>query len=265
MCLDYFVSSMYRVRERMSAAAAPGQAPAQAITINKLIERTGRENGPDICLKVDSAVKDIIANGVITAQSNITEVLNVIAYFCNANANRTDANGINTDDSIKLDESGLHINNTGQYSTANIGNGAHNGSLWNDDNGTVTTQMIDINNLTALAGFVANHIPVGILMRNGNGDAGQLKETNTASNDDRAIAAGAAGAAASPIPDGVLKTVFINCIKQMINIMEQTRTIFGPKGWADLYRKMKGGDGANKNHIKRTHRQHRRRYSSKQY
>lgn len=239
-------------------------APA-AITLDNLIERTGREKGPDICLKVDTDVKALInTNPVITAQSNITEVLNVIAYFCNANANRTDANGINTDDSIKLDESGLHTDNTGRYSTANTGNGAHNGSLWNDDNGTVTTQMIDINNLTALAGVVANHIPVGILMRNGNGAAGELKNTNIATDVQRAIAA---VAAAGPIPDGsVLKIVFINCIKQMINIMEQTRTIFGPKGWANLYRKMNGGgNGANKNHIKRTHRQHRRRYSSKQY
>jgi hypothetical protein len=51
-----------------------------------------------------------------------------------------------------------------------------------------------------------------------------------------------------------------DCVKQMINILENTRTIFGPKGWTALFNKVKGGGGA-----KRTHRQHRRRYSSKQY
>jgi hypothetical protein len=234
-------------------------ASGQAITLNDLLQRTGRELGPDICLKVDTAVKQVTANGVITAQSNITEVLNVIAYFCNANANRTN-NGINMDDSIELTRYGEH-NNTGNYQTPD-GQGAHNNSLWKDDNGAVTTQMIDIDTLqTPAAGFAANHIPVGILMRNGTGAAGTLKETNTADDAQRAIAAAAAG----PIPDGVLKNEFINCIKQMINILEQTRTIFGPKGWANLYRKMNGGGGANKNHIKRTHRRHRRRYSSKQY
>jgi hypothetical protein len=54
-----------------------------------------------------------------------------------------------------------------------------------------------------------------------------------------------------------------DCVKQMINILENTRTIFGPKGWTALFNRVKGGGG--KNHAKRTHRQHRRRYSSKQY
>jgi hypothetical protein len=235
------------------------------ITLDILIERTGRENGPDICLKVDDNVKRLLSdNNVITAQSNITEVLNVIAYFCNANINRTDANGINMDDSIDLTHSGLHEYTTGYYNTKNTGAGAHDNSLWKDDTNKTTTQMIDINNLKALAGIAANHIPVGILMRNGEGVAGTLKNTNKIEHNQRKIDAAGAGA----IPDGtVLQKVFVNCIKQMINILEQTRTIFGPKGWANLYRKMNGGGsgGANKNHIKRTHRRHRRRYSSKQY
>jgi hypothetical protein len=232
------------------------------ITLDILIERTGRENGPDICLKVDDNVKRLLSDNVITAQSNITEVLNVIAYFCNTNANRTDANGINTEDSIDLTHSGLHEYTTGDYNTKNTGAGAHDNSLWKDDTNKTTTQMIDINNLKALAGIAANHIPVGILMRNGNSSNSTLKNTKTEENL-RIITAAGAG----PIPDGVLKNVFVNCIKQMINILEQTRTIFGPKGWANLYRKMNGGGsgGANKNHIKRTHRRHRRRYSSKQY
>jgi hypothetical protein len=241
------------------AAAAP-------ITLDRLIERTGREVGPDICLKVDDDIKKLIPNKVITPQSNITEVLNVIAYFCNATAYRNDTNGIVKDDSIDLTQSGLHEHTTGKYSDEKTGKGPHADSLWKAEDNSVTTQMIDINTLQTLAGFAANHIPVGILMRNGTGDPGKLKETNTADETEREIAA-VVPATPEHITDGtVLKTVFINCIKQMINILEQTRTIFGPKGWANLYRKMNGGGGgANKNHIKRTHRQHRRRYSSKQY
>jgi hypothetical protein len=50
----------------------------------------------------------------------------------------------------------------------------------------------------------------------------------------------------------------------MINILTKTREIFGPKGWTALFNQVKGG-GAGSKHAKRTHRQHRRRYSSKQY
>ena len=49
---------------------------AAAITQQILLDRTGRENGPDFLLKVD--VSPFLGNSVITANSNITEVLNVI-------------------------------------------------------------------------------------------------------------------------------------------------------------------------------------------
>jgi hypothetical protein len=228
-----------------------------AITIGDLIQRTGRENGPDIMLKLDDAIKAFIADGVITPTSNITEVLNVIAYLCNTN--RTDANGIDTNSSIDITQSGLHNYNDGLYATANTGNGASAGSLWLDDtNAGPTTQMINLNTLQALA-CPANHIPVGILTRTGAVLPGsELKGTFAGANN--AVTVTAVG----NIADEALAN-FVNCIKQLINIAETTRTIFGPKGWTELFQKVKGGGGTGKTHAKRTHRRHRRRYSSKQY
>ena len=230
---------------------------AAAITIGDLIQRTGRENGPDIMLTLDGAIQAPIVGGVITPTSNITEVLNVIAYLCNTN--RTDATGIDKNSSIDTAQSGLHNSADGLYTTADTGDGASNNSLWLDDTGAApTTQMINLDTLQAVL-CTANHIPVGILTRTGLAVGGtELKGTNNGTNN--IVAATAAG----PIAGEAL-TNFVNCIKQLINIAERTRTIFGPKGWTALFQQVKGGGGTGKTHAKRTHRRHRRRYSSKQY
>jgi len=229
---------------------------AAAITIGDLIQRTGRENGPDIMLKLDDAIQAPIVGGVITPTSNITEVLNVIAYLCNTN--RTDATGIDTNSSIDTARSGLHNSADGLYTTADTGDGASNNSLWLDYTGAQTTQMINLDTLQALA-CPANYIPVGILTRTGPAIVGtELKGTNDRTNN--LVAATAVGAIA-----GEALVNFVNCIKQLINIAERTRTIFGPKGWTALFQQVKGGGGTGKPHAKRTHRRHRRRYSSKQY
>ena len=221
---------------------------AAPITPAILLERTGRENGPDFMLKVE--VPAFLPNSVINANSNITEVLNVIAYLCNTAANRTDATGIEDTQSVLTANHGLHLA-SGQYNTPNTGDGASNDSLWLDGTGAAaTTQMIDLDSLQSLV-YAANNIPVGILVRTP--VAGALGTTYaTVANLD--IPAGVAGAI-----QGNALTNFSNAIKQMINILENTRTIFGPKGWTALFSKVKGG-GA-----KRTHRQHRRKYSSKHY
>ena len=238
----------------MAVVPPPGGTP---ITIGDLIQRTGRENGPDIMLKLDDAIKAFIGVGVITPTSNITEVLNVIAYLCNTN--RADLTGIDTNSSIDTTQSGLHNSADGKYATPNTGDGASAESLWLDDTGAAaTTQMIDLNALQAVA-CAANHIPVGILTRTGPAIVGtELKGTNDGTNN--AVAATVVGAIA-----GQALVNFVNCIKQLINIAERTRTIFGPKGWTALFQQVKGGGGTGKTHAKRTHRRHRRRYSSKQY
>jgi hypothetical protein len=223
---------------------------AAAITKEILLERTGRENGPDFMLKVE--VPAFLPNSVLNTNSNITEVLNVIAYLCN-NANRTDVAGIEANQSVSTTAHGQHVPATGQYNTPNTGNGASNDTLWLDDTGAAaTTQMINLDTLQSLA-YTANHIPVGILARTPvPGGLGNTYPTAA----DLVIAAGIAG----PIPADTLPH-FSNAIKQMINILENTRTIFGPKGWTALFSKVKGGGGG----AKRTHRQHRRKYSSKHY
>jgi hypothetical protein len=239
-----------------AAPAAPGAGGP--ITIQDLIQRTGRENGPDIMLKLDDAIKVPIAGGVITPTSNITEVLNVIAYLCNTTRDDT---SIEVNSSIDINQSGLHNANDGLYTTANTGDGPSADSLWLDDAGAgPTPQMIDLDALQALV-YPANHIPVGILTRTGAAVAGtELKGTNDGTNN-ALVAAAAAGAipAADALPN------FVNCIKQLINIAESTRTIFGPKGWTALFNQVKGGGSSRSKNAKRTHRRHRRRYSSKQY
>lgn len=219
---------------------------AAPITPEILLERTGRENGPDFMLKVD--VPAMTAGGIITANSNITEVLNVIAYLCNV-ASRTDVTGIDDEQSVPKANHGLHLQ-SGLYSNGNDGSGPSTDSLWLDGTGAAaTTQMIDLDSLQSLV-YAANNIPVGILARTP--VPNQLGTVNAAPP---AIGAGVAG----PIPADTLPH-FSNAIKQMINILKNTRSIFGPKGWTALFSQVKGGGGA-----KRTRRQHRRKYSSKQY
>lgn len=241
----------------MAAAPPPAAAAGNPITKEDLIQRTGRENGPDIMLKLDDTIKAFINGGVITETSNITEVLNVIAYLCNTN--RTDAS-IDTNSSIDTAQSGLHNGDNGLYTTPNTGDGASADSLWLDDTGgAATTQMIDLDTLQSLA-CPANHIPVGILTRTGAAIAGsELKGTNDGTNN------AVTGGTVAGVIGGQALPNFVNCIKQLIKIAESTRTIFGPKGWTALFQQVKGGGGTGKTHAKRTHRRHRRRYSSKQY
>ncbi len=232
---------------------------AAPITREILTARTGRENGPDFMLNVD--VPQFLPNSVINANSNITEVLNVIAYLCNTN--RTDVLAINENESVLIANHGQHNPATGIYQTPNTGDGPSNNTLWAADLGGATTQMISLDTFLSL-GYAANHIPVGILARipvlgalGNTFDIGpQGGPVGVVAN--LAIAAGVAG----PIQGNALAT-FSSAVKQMIHILENTRKIFGPKGWTELFSQVKGGGG--KNHAKRTHRQHRRRYSSKQY
>lgn len=219
------------------------------ITPQILLERTGRENGPDFMLKVE--VPEFTAGSVINSNSNITEVLNVIAYLCNK-TNRTDATAIEPDHTIDTATNGLHLPN-GQYS-ANNGSGASADSLWLDgaEPPAPTTQMIDLDTLLTPAGpYTANNIPVGLLARTP--VAGGLG-TTYGTPDNLAIAA-YAGPDAGAIPEDTRKH-FSNAIKQMIHILENTRKIFGPKGWTALFNTVKGG--ASSSAAKRTNR-HRRK------
>jgi hypothetical protein len=236
-------------------AATRDTIPA-GLTAATLLADTGRELGPDIQLTV---VKDAIPTAtvprtapgplphvdtLVNTNSSITEILNIVAYLCNPLANRT-ATEIVTNESIRQQPAAGEHGANGFYTTAG---GAIRNTLFLATGGQGDT-MFNLNNLQSVAVIVngPDTLPVGIMKRTepfqgydaGNNGLGQL--TN---------------------PDDVTG-LMSDCVKQMINILEKTRNIFGPKGWTALFNQVKGGGG--KNHAKRTHRQHRRKYSSKHY
>ena len=184
--------------------------------------------------------------GFISLNSPITEVLNIVGYLCNRS--RANDSTIDKENSINI-ANALH-GNDGNY-VGGAGAATIGGSLYLDST-AAGQQLFDLNTLEARAPTnPPDNLPVGIVKRSFDTGTGTLQGYIYNGHIQN---------------DVDVKNLMSDCIKQMINIMEQTRTIFGPKGWANLYRKMNGGGGgANKNHIKRTHRQHRRRYSSKQY
>ena len=212
---------------------------AAAITNDIILSRTGREFGPDFMLNVE---KTGPAGPIITTESSITEVLNIVGYLCNTT--RGDNSTINGEGSLDKMAYGVH-DATGVYQNGGVGAAA--GTLYT----SAPNQLIDLDTLnttaaiTAVAaGVVANaFIPQGILPR---AQDAMDPHAHTPPIDIAAVA--------------TRITLMSDCVKQMINILENTRTIFGPKGWTALFSKVKGGGGA-----KRTHRQHRRKYSSKHY
>ena len=222
-----------------------------ALTNEIILRDTGREFGPDFILNVE---RPVLAGPTITAVSSITEVLNIVGYLCNTS--RADAVTIKEEGSIDKLIYGQH-DGVGVYTLAGLagapgapgapGAGAALGTLYT----SAPDQLIDLDSLDTPAGLaqpiVAGAvIPQGILPR--------------------AQDALALHAPAAPIDIAAValrKTLLSDCVKQMITILENTRNIFGPKGWTALFSQVKGGGG--KNHAKRTHRQHRRKYSSKHY
>ena len=110
---------------------------------------------------------------------------------------------------------------------------------------------LDLNRLVVTSPAADLKIPVSILKRRGNASATPTEPDSF--QDMTAIVITNAGG------DTEVKALFSDCVKQMIKLLEQTRRILGPKGWTDLFQKVKGGSK------KTQHRRHRRRYSSKQY
>ena len=233
-----------------------------AINAESLIAQTGRENGPDFVLTPIFTPINPANNAAITANSNITEVLNVIAYLCNPVNPIGGGPNPRTDAAIERDQSvqgavGLH-NPDGTY-VADDGAGASANSIWCDDTvgaGTPSTQMINLDTFLVPAPYTANHIPQGILAR-------EPVQGGAVRGDAHPPIAIAAALAAGPLPDDI-RTELSCAVKQMITILIKTRVIFGPKGWTELFSRVKGGGSSRSKNAKRTHR-HRRRYSSKQY
>ncbi len=198
-----------------------------AITNNIILTRTGREYGPDFMLQVE---KGAYAANIINENSSITEVLNIIGYMCNTT--RVDDSTIIDNGSLDKTAYGIHVAN-GTYTNNGIGAAAATLYL------STAAPLFDLNTVanTAAAAVAGAVIPQGILKRT----VDQV--------DPHAL---------TPAVDiSALQTrteLMSNCIKQMITILENTRTIFGPKGWTALFQQVKGGGGGTK----RTHH-HRRR------
>jgi hypothetical protein len=234
----------------MAQAAAPAlQTNTGGVTKNKLIS-IGRPNGPDLQLK-NIATELAFQNttpataNIIQADSSITEVLNVVSFL--TSTDRSFAGLVDAANSAydgTADEGSIDAA-TGYYVEPAAAAGDFEPAMINLN----TFEHTDIQSATV-------KIPVSILKRRGaaavTGDAPDSFVDMTKIVITRASA------------DKESKALLSDCIKQMINLLIQTRQIFGPKGWTDLFQKVKGGGGSSKK-AKRTHRRHRRRYSSKQY
>jgi hypothetical protein len=240
----------------------------------------GRPLGPDLQLKFDKTQLTTFSvgagaaaiAGIITSDSSITEVLNIVAYLISNGggagaALRNFGNLVDTLNSVHDPGTSGGIDTaTGYYDDDDVNPvvPANDPFLYTPTGNpaVATTPIINIDTFAPIdqtSGPGNIFIPVSIIKRRG-GRGGVVDPTHPDLFDatpNRTIPGVAPG------PQNVAIPLLSDCVKQMILILMQTRDIFGPKGWTSLFQKVKGGGGSK--HAKRTHRQHRRRYSSKQY
>jgi len=227
----------------MAAAGAE-----QGGVTDAMLRAVGREKGPDYMLKIlPATLTTNFQAGVISQDSSITEVLNIVSYLC---SDQRDNSLVDTNNSVTNDNGGggsaigAHTV-TGLYAA---GSAPINNTFIQS---AAANMLFNITTLVPGADIPGAVIPVGILRRTENG-AGASVSSNVKTT------------APSVKNEAEVIPIMSDCVKQMINILTKTREIFGPKGWTALFNQVKGG-GAGSKHAKRTHRQHRRRYSSKQY
>jgi hypothetical protein len=235
-----------------------------------MLTELGRERGPDLQLKIDATVLAFQAAGtldIIKQDSSITEVLNVVSYLVydgsvggGGGGVRNFASMVDTNNSVGAAVGGVDPA-SGFYNNAATAVTAANDPFLNTaaPAAAPTVPFINLNTFAPAAQAADAFIPVSILRRTSAQDAANgninkvINDANVANF--RKVDANGANAI----------TLLSDCVKQMINILIKTREIFGPKGWTALFQQVKGGGRTGKTHAKRTHRRHRRRYSSKQY
>jgi hypothetical protein len=216
---------------------------------NDILKAVGREQGPDYMLKFTpvntgapgSGLLDLPDNVPINSESSITELLNVVSYLCSTTRNNT---LIDAENSVVGSPGPIGAHDArGLYAAGGAG----------IEDTLVLSSNAALFDITTLrpAGVGGAVIPVGILRRTG--QAAPAANLSWGVQDPHAVG-----------DDAAVTLVISACIKQMITILIKTRAIFGPKGWTDLFQKVKGGGSSRSKNAKRTHR-HRRRYSSKQY
>jgi hypothetical protein len=221
------------------------------LTNSIVLQSTGRDYGPDFALNVETPGFDTVRTK-IDNNSSITQVLNIVGFFCN-----TTRTGVNINEKHSIDKTtyGEHDNN-GIYTLAGLnGTNAAGNTLFLS--APAGTPLFDLTNMTpATVGTAV--VPQGLLKREIPPAPGAPAPGAPAPPPPPLYTAAATlkvGSSAEVLP------VMRDCISQMIKILEQTREVFGPKGWTALFKTVVGGKASKK----RTHRRHRRRYSSKQY
>ena len=233
-----------------------------ATPLQTALNTIGREQGPDFIISVTppAAAAAATVTDVISSDSGISEILNIIAFLANPAASRV-AGTIDVTRSIPANTVGTeHDNNTFDVGAGDLA-GNNGGTLFA---AAGNTPFITLNDFTVAGTGVATNqiIPQGILKRRGGSAVPGYDFTDGCPNSaNRTLVGVLAGGAM----DGNTITLFSKCVKQMINILIKVREIFGPQGWTALFSRIKSGGGTGKTHAKRTHRRHRRRYSSKQY
>jgi hypothetical protein len=230
----------------MAQPAPAAQATNTGGVTKEDLKRIGRINGPDLQLKFDPAtVLDFNTTNnnistIIREDSSITEVLNILSFLI-SNGGRTFAEMVDTDNSAYDGSANGSIDAATGYYADPVAQAA------NFEAATFSLETLDV---TAPAGDI--HFPVSILKRRGAAGANDDPDSFADDIGTKLINANTANAE--------VKALFSDCVKQMINLLTQTRLILGPKGWTDLFSKVKGGS----KHSKKT-KHRRRKYSSNQH
>lgn len=208
---------------------------------NALISATGREFGPDIALKVrpkivgneisgkEAAGEKIegIINKIINKESSITEVLNILAFLLN---NDEERNG-----SVITEFSYEHVNGIFEKLYASF----KDKDPPPFDIKTLTLTLTPSESSASVASAetkstVSITIPGTILKRD---ERCELKNDIILNSEQ-------------------IQPLISACILQMVNILENTRQVFG--GWAKLFKGMQGG--SNSKSKTKTRRNNRRRH-----
>jgi hypothetical protein len=233
---------------KVNALQPPPESPDQLRQeVKEMIElrdevlgKTGRQNGPDIALKVIFNMKDKKYDNylkhIINENSSITEVMNVFAFLVNTMDNRKNSivkefsffkyeHGPDGDyTKINIDEYNEDNERNEDYETQLL-------SVFNVLEG-VNFPLFDIDTFQPYAGVEKEYIilPAGIIKRH----------------------AVSYHTAPIEVQKKDIPKLFTLCILQMINILEKTRGVFG--GWTKLFKEMQGGGTKSKSTTKKTRR-----------
>ncbi len=211
---------------------------------NYLVTKTGRENGPDLALTIESipsidfnsTASDDLKN-LINDKTSITEVLNILAFLTHSKDTKR-----SVDKRLSVDGA-LH-NQNGEYLSKplQIVNGENSADLesWalclDGLKGApiFSTETMDVH--TNFSDSMSIYIPPGILKRKlDNSARGRIE-----------------------IKKDDVKPLFTACTAQMIKILNDVRRVF--TGWAGLSRTTTGGSAKSKTKTKKTRRRYRRKY-----